>query len=89
MATQTLTIGDKDLNVAELPESIQTAVRFYDISLERMKEAESEYIIASSASKFILNDVTRLVGEYLSAPAEASAEAETEEVGQEEAAQEA
>ncbi len=70
MATTTLTVRDQSLEVTSLPDNIQQAVRFYDTAVEQCQEAESDLVIASSAAKFLLNDITRLVDAYLSAESE-------------------
>lgn len=71
MATTTLTVRDQALEVATLPENIQQAVHFYDQAVERVQKAEADLVIASSAGKYLLNDITRLVDTYLTEQAEA------------------
>jgi hypothetical protein len=83
MATTTLTVRDQALEVSTLPENIQQAVHFYDQAVERVQKAEADLVVASSAGKYLLNDITRLVDTYLEAeaaePAEGEAAAEAEE----------
>lgn len=67
MATTTLTVRDQALEVTSLPENIQQAVHFYDQAVERVQKAEADLVVASSAGKYLLNDITRLVDTYLEA----------------------
>jgi hypothetical protein len=75
MATQTLTVQDRELTVSELPVNIQRTVAFYDESVERAKKGETDLVINGAASKHFLEEITRLVDGYL-----ASENADTEEV---------
>lgn len=77
MATQTLTVQDRELVVSELPTNIQRSVSFYDEAIERARKAETELVINGAASKHFLEEITRLVDVHL-----ASEDAETAEVSE-------
>lgn len=77
MATQTLTVQDRELVVSELPANIQRTVSLYDDSIDRARKAETELVINGAASKHFLEEITRLVDAYL-----ASENADTEEVSE-------
>ena len=81
MATQTLSAGELELNVADLPAHIQRTVEFYDSSLEQRAKAETDFVLANAASRQLLNEISRLVDEHLKAeaPEEASEEAVEDE----------
>ena len=65
MATQTLTVKDRELVVSELPTTIQRTVAFYDESIDRARKAETDLVINGAASKHFLEDITRLVDAHL------------------------
>lgn len=77
MATQTLTVQDRELVVAELPVNIQRTVSLYDEAVDRARKAETELVINGSASKYFLEEITRLVDAHL-----ASENADTEGVSE-------
>lgn len=80
MATTTLTIKDQEIAVADLPTNIQQAVAFYDEAEVRLRKAEADLVLASSASKWLVSDITRLVDTWMNEEkAEEGAEAETVE----------
>ncbi len=79
MATQTLSAGEIELNVADLPAHIQRTVEFYDASLEQRAKAETDFVLANAASRQLLNEISRLVDEHLKSTAEPSEETESEE----------
>jgi hypothetical protein len=65
MATTTLTIKDQEIAVADLPTNIQQAVAFYDEAEVRLRKAEADLVLASSASKWLVSDITRLVDTWM------------------------
>jgi flagellin-like hook-associated protein FlgL len=75
MATTTITVKDTDYEVKDLPNNIQQAIAFYDDALDRVRKAESDLVSASSASKWLVNDITRLVDAWLNEDKEAVEEA--------------
>lgn len=77
MATQTLTVQDRELVVSELPVNIQRTVSLYDEAVDRARKAETELVINGSASKYFLEEITRLVDAHL-----ASENSDTEEVSE-------
>lgn len=85
MATTTLTVKDQEIPVADLPTNIQQAVAFYDEAELRLRKAEADLVLASSGSKWLVADITRLVDAWMTEKAEGteevteSAEAETAE----------
>lgn len=65
MATKTLTAGELELNVEDLPAHIQRTVEIYDVSLELRAKAENDFVIANAASRQLLNEISRLVDDHL------------------------
>ena len=74
MATQTLSAGELELNVADLPAHIQRTVEFYDSSLEQRAKAETDFVLANAASRQLLNEISRLVDEHLKGTQESTKE---------------
>lgn len=70
MATTTLTIKDQEIAVADLPTNIQQAVAFYDEAETRLRKAEADLVLASSASKWLVSDITRLVDAWMNESSE-------------------
>jgi hypothetical protein len=85
MATQTLTVKDRELVVSELPANIQRTVAFYDESIDRARKAEADLVINGAASKHFLEDITRLVDAHLASEGAVSSEeaSESEESSEE------
>ena len=81
MATTTITVKDTEYEVKDLPNNIQQAIAFYDESLDRIRKAEADLVVASSSSKWLVSDITKMVEAWLTKDDEASEESvEAEEV---------
>lgn len=89
MATQTLTVKDRELVVSDLPANIQRTVAFYDESIDRARKAEADLVINGAASKHFLEDITRLVDAFLASDSAESSEEVSESVESEETSEEA
>jgi hypothetical protein len=79
MATTTITVKDTEYEVKDLPNNIQQAIAFYDESLERIRKAEADLVVASSSSKWLVSDITKLVEAWLNKDDEESSEADETE----------
>jgi hypothetical protein len=77
MTTEVLTYQDQQLNVADLPNNIQSLVSLYDEAVDRIRTAEKDLIIADSASKMLLSKITEAVNNHLAPAAEETAEETT------------
>lgn len=87
MATTTITVKDTEYEVTDLPNNIQQAIAFYDDSLERIRKAEADLVVASSSSKWLVSDITKMVEAWLNKDAEEDS-AESDEASDEAPAEE-
>ena len=58
MTTNTINYKDKTFQTTELPQQIQQTVLFYDSAIDAQRAAETKLVIASAASKQLLNSIS-------------------------------